>query len=310
MPQRPPNIPRVSLFDIFIGKGRTIRGNPGPPGFPLLETRYLLNQRPPKRDKTTSAGAQIVAVVESDEAAKDEKTTGDDSANDKPADANSKKADETKDEEPKANSNGSKRQNSSTKSQTKSSRTKNASKEEMPTGAIDAFVFTPEEDAELIKLKSENKSWKTIAKQMQLPQGLLKARFKQLEAAAAAADKSTSAVKSEEKRTSKRSSSRHHHTSRESNEPTKPGTKPNSVAPSKKSSRPPPPPPPPASTAFSSIFELKEDESFSFSDLQLLVDLLEADARRVWDRVASAFFDRTGRRILPGEVKAKMRGLR
>lgn len=51
--------------------------------------------------------------------------------------------------------------------------------------------------------------------------------------------------------------------------------------------------------------ELAEDDTFSFGELQALVELLERDQRYVWDRVAAAFYDLSGRRVEPGVVAEK-----
>ena len=54
---------------------------------------------------------------------------------------------------------------------------------------------------------------------------------------------------------------------------------------------------------------LQEDDIFSFGELQLLAELVaQYDAGR-WQMVASRFFDKTGRRVHPQDVRDKFAGL-
>jgi hypothetical protein len=50
---------------------------------------------------------------------------------------------------------------------------------------------------------------------------------------------------------------------------------------------------------------LQEDDMFSFSELQCLSELIGKDLSQSWQRVAAKFFDLTGRRIHPDDVRDK-----
>jgi hypothetical protein len=50
---------------------------------------------------------------------------------------------------------------------------------------------------------------------------------------------------------------------------------------------------------------LQEDDMFSFGELQCLSELIGKDLSQSWQRVAAKFFDLTGRRIHPDDVRDK-----
>ena len=50
---------------------------------------------------------------------------------------------------------------------------------------------------------------------------------------------------------------------------------------------------------------LQEDDMFSFGELQCLSELIGKDLGQSWQRVAAKFFDLTGRRIHPDDVRGK-----
>ncbi|UJO10963.1 uncharacterized protein CLAFUR5_02131 [Fulvia fulva] len=50
---------------------------------------------------------------------------------------------------------------------------------------------------------------------------------------------------------------------------------------------------------------LQEDEIFSFGELQLLTELINKEPGRSWLSVASAFHDKTGRRVHPEDIREK-----
>ena len=50
---------------------------------------------------------------------------------------------------------------------------------------------------------------------------------------------------------------------------------------------------------------LQEDDLFSFGELQCLSELMMRDERQRWMRIASAFFDKTGRRVHPEDIHDK-----
>lgn len=51
--------------------------------------------------------------------------------------------------------------------------------------------------------------------------------------------------------------------------------------------------------------QLQEDDMFSFGELQALSDLIMKDQSQTWLRVAAAFFDLTGRRVHPEDIREK-----
>lgn len=57
------------------------------------------------------------------------------------------------------------------------------------------------------------------------------------------------------------------------------------------------------------LVELVEDDIFSADELILLSRLLHRDQRDIWPRIASAFFDKTGRKIHPLDIKEKLTGV-
>lgn len=50
---------------------------------------------------------------------------------------------------------------------------------------------------------------------------------------------------------------------------------------------------------------LQEDDIFSFGELQCLSELIGRDANQSWNRIAAKFFDLTGRRVHPDDVREK-----
>ena len=50
---------------------------------------------------------------------------------------------------------------------------------------------------------------------------------------------------------------------------------------------------------------LQEDDLFSFGELQCLSEIMMRDGRHRWMRIASAFWDKTGRRVHPEDIREK-----
>lgn len=50
---------------------------------------------------------------------------------------------------------------------------------------------------------------------------------------------------------------------------------------------------------------LQEDDLFSFGELQCLSELTIRDESQRWLRIAAAFFDKTGRRVHPDDIRDK-----
>ena len=54
---------------------------------------------------------------------------------------------------------------------------------------------------------------------------------------------------------------------------------------------------------------LQEDDVFSFGELQCLSELIAKDLNQGWQRVAAKFFDLTGRRVHPDDVREKFESM-
>ena len=54
---------------------------------------------------------------------------------------------------------------------------------------------------------------------------------------------------------------------------------------------------------------LQEDDIFSFGELQCLSELIAKDVNQGWHRVAARFFDLTGRRVHPDDVREKFESM-
>lgn len=54
---------------------------------------------------------------------------------------------------------------------------------------------------------------------------------------------------------------------------------------------------------------LQEDDVFSFGELQCLSELIAKDMNQGWQRVAAKFFDLTGRRVHPDDVREKFESM-
>ncbi|TKA62958.1 hypothetical protein B0A55_10650, partial [Friedmanniomyces simplex] len=50
---------------------------------------------------------------------------------------------------------------------------------------------------------------------------------------------------------------------------------------------------------------LQEDSLFSFGELQCLSELIMRDQNQTWLRIAAAFYDKTGRRVHPDDIREK-----
>jgi hypothetical protein len=100
-----------------------------------------------------------------------------------------------------------------------------------------------------------------------------------------------------------------HHNNQQHNKATKPA----SAKPSKPASAPPAPPA--ANTNNEARFTmndwltLQEDDIFSFGELQCLSELIAKDMNQGWQRVAAKFFDLTGRRVHPDDVREKFESM-
>ncbi|KAK4560365.1 hypothetical protein LTR86_005561 [Recurvomyces mirabilis] len=54
---------------------------------------------------------------------------------------------------------------------------------------------------------------------------------------------------------------------------------------------------------------LQEDDLFSFGELQCLSEIIMKDQKQTWVRIAAKFYDRTGRRVHPDDIREKFEGM-
>ena len=54
---------------------------------------------------------------------------------------------------------------------------------------------------------------------------------------------------------------------------------------------------------------LQEDSLFSFGELQCLSELIMRDQSQTWLRIAAAFYDKTGRRVHPEDIREKFESM-
>lgn len=221
----------------------------------------------------------------------------------------------------KANGDASKKDSTKDNSKKDDKKTTPANDNATPDAAA---TFTSEQDAKILKMKGENKSWKMIADELGTHPGRVKGRFKELNDKAGTGaggdtkkDEAKKEAKDDEKKDAQQGGKQGKQSKkdkkREWQEQQKEKHKPNHQEAKKEEQKEEPkceqarPARSVAASSTSGWFELEEDDNFSFGELQMLVSILDADMARVWDRVASAFFDKTGRRIAPCDVKQKMR---
>lgn len=63
------------------------------------------------------------------------------------------------------------------------------------------------------------------------------------------------------------------------------------------------------SHATSAYLDLDEDDIFTFGDIAAIAKIIQDDQELVWQRVASVFFNRTGRRMLPQDFRDKFESI-
>jgi len=182
---------------------------------------------------------------------------------------------------------------------------------------MDKFVFTEDHDKQLRELMATGANWKIIAKTIHKPQDACKKRWEEIGGDAASKDESQkqepNRKESQQDAASTGQSDKKEDTSIAKSDtkkeeykkpasikvPSKAGSVPGSV----RSTR--------SSVKFS-IREwrtLQEDEFFTFEELQLLCQLIGKDGGRSWLRIASAFHDKTGRRVHPDDIREKFKAL-
>lgn len=163
-------------------------------------------------------------------------------------------------------------------------------------------AFTAEQDEKLKELKGQNKTWKEIAEGMGLQPrdiGRLKARFKEIGPAPAPAAGNEKGGKGLNPGGGKKGKGGGKNKGDGGGE----------VAPKEE----PAPAPAAVPTAGNvggvsgevKAIELQADDLFDVEDLQVLVKIVEEDQKNMWLRVASRFFDRTGQRVHPDDIKER-----
>jgi len=176
--------------------------------------------------------------------------------------------------------------------------------------------FTAKDDKRLMEMKAVNKSWKEITAELDRPKNVLKDRYNHLNAlqgGGGEVDKNKSGDKKQDggngkddkqneksghDKGDKKGGKENKQAKGDKNSNEKPSAKAPSKAPSRTSSR---------DVRFTGDEwkNLQEDDLFSFGELQCLTELIMREDRQRWLRIASAFADRTGRRVHPEDIREK-----
>ncbi|CAK1356333.1 hypothetical protein CB0940_00048 [Cercospora beticola] len=176
---------------------------------------------------------------------------------------------------------------------------------------LDKFVFTEAEDSELRDQMQAGSTWKIVAKALKKPQEACKKRWDEIGGDAAKEEPKKDEPPKQEKTTNaaeKKDNAKKEHTKQETaKKPAsvvkKASSRAGSVAGSVRSTR--------SSVKFS-IREwraLQEDDFFSFDELQLLCQLIGKHGEASWLGIASAFHDKTGRRVHPDDIREKFEAI-
>lgn len=150
-------------------------------------------------------------------------------------------------------------------------------------------TFSAEQDAKLLEMKADNKSWKDIAAEIGKAQWQLKARFKEIKPA----DGNTANKPSD----GKAKGGKKQNGDNKANQGKKVDLKNAKHSKDGEGDE--------AKFGIDEWMELTEDDIFSFYDLKILRDLVAQDAEWMWLRIASRFFDETGKRVDGSEIKKK-----
>ena len=166
--------------------------------------------------------------------------------------------------------------------------------------------FTAEDDATLKRLKDEGKTWAQIVEVLGRNKGVLSARYKEIKDGGAGNNDTKKEEKKEDNKNGgngadegKKDNSNNKKENKKQDkkpEPAKPASaKAASVAGSNGEAR----------FTMNEWMTLQEDNVFSFGELQCLSELMMRDERHRWMRLASAFYDKTGRRVHPDDIREK-----
>lgn len=176
-------------------------------------------------------------------------------------------------------------------------------------------AFTAEEDDKLKSMKADSKTWKEIAAEMKRPQNQLKARFKELNKneGADGNEVKDKGAKAKQSQANKQSGANAKNKSQD--QQNKAADQKNDVKRKNKGEGN-------AGKATGAIhgngearftmgewLTLQEDDFFSFGELQCLSELLVRDDGQKWLRIASSFYNKTGRRVHPDDIKEKFEEL-
>ncbi|KAF2214734.1 hypothetical protein CERZMDRAFT_82667 [Cercospora zeae-maydis SCOH1-5] len=170
---------------------------------------------------------------------------------------------------------------------------------------LDKFVFTEDEDKELRELMQAGAKLKTVGRALKKPQDACKKRWEEIGADAATAEpKKEDPPKQEDstERSGKKENAQMEDSKQDNNQNSasvKQASKAASVAGSVRSTG--------TSIKFtmSEWRRLQEDDFFSFDELQLLCQLIGKKGQSSWLGIASAFHDKTGRRVHPDDIREK-----
>ena len=160
-----------------------------------------------------------------------------------------------------------------------------------------------------MEMKAVNTSWKDIIAELGRPRNVLKDRYDHLKALQGGVEvdkKQDGGNVKDEKHNKQEGNTKGNQESGKENKQNKgdkksdekPAAKAPSKVPSRTSSR---------DVRFTGDEwkNLQEDDLFSFGELQCLTELIMRDDRQRWLRIASAFADRTGRRVHPEDIREK-----
>ncbi|KAK3113514.1 hypothetical protein LTR53_009120 [Teratosphaeriaceae sp. CCFEE 6253] len=142
-----------------------------------------------------------------------------------------------------------------------------------------------DEDTQLKALKAAGKEWKEIGQIMKRGQGQVKDRWRKIGDGGDGGD----GGKAETKRNDKKKSG----DSKKVNKKPKPSSKAGSAHGGE------------ARFTMNEWITLQEDSLFSFGELQCLSELIMKDQNQTWLRIAGSFYDRTGRRVHPDDIREK-----
>ncbi|KAI5251269.1 hypothetical protein E4T42_04416 [Aureobasidium subglaciale] len=153
-----PTLP-ISLFDIFLGSGRTIRRNSGPPGLPLLQTNF------PGRLELVQRRSKPTSLKKSSDDSKPASAKGSNKENKLSSKkeefkASSKKDDGKPDAKPSTPKEGSKVKAADDKKAAEAPKVSADKPQDHPEDPI----FTAEEDAKILAMAAEGKKMPEIAK--------------------------------------------------------------------------------------------------------------------------------------------------